>query len=903
MDYIIQAILSNLLAVILLISILINYRRRIQRGRTEWMVFAAMFGVNILQCIIEPLTIILDGQRFWADTVICHGLNMVLFINTVLFAMLWAVYADMRTGQLHREKNWIRILKYFPGLAMLVATLVNIFTPVFFRITDDNLYQRTDLFILAVSIAYFYLLWGTISAYGVGQRTNRYVFLPALNFVLPILLTSAIQFCMPGISLMWAGSAVGLTSAYVSFLDESSAIDPLSGTFSRHHLNHYLKNLPRRSGSGKLVAGLMLDIDHFKSINDRYGHLAGDETIHAVGQILRRATYAGDALVFRYAGDEFTIITRISHDYEIAKLIEGIQKECDAYNRAAKQPFAVSLSIGHTVYVPGDEQSDFIKRMDDAMYEEKRRKLVLNTSGSMDFTNDYNVNPDRNCILIVDDDLINREIIKNLFPPVYSFVEADNGLEGLARLKETGHSLCAILLDMSMPEMDGMELLHILHDRGVTETIPTFLVTANEGNEIQREAYALGVMDVITKPVMPYVVLRRIQSVLELFQARESLRATVRGQEQQLRENADTIDTLHRNTIEALASAIEFRDVESGEHTGRIYTITKLILSRTEMGRGYSAEEIECMAVGSIMHDIGKIAISDVILNKPGRLTHEEYEEVKLHTVKGAALMEQLIKTQAHPSYRYACDIARHHHERWDGSGYPDGLRGDQISVWSQVTSIADVYDALVSPRVYKKAFPPDEAVNMICRGECGVFNPLLVECFLQVEPEIRRWYTEKTEDARADAFAEVVEMQREAPRDVINVLLLMAAVKSAYDMILSANLTRNTCTMIDHERFESHRYYNGGEFDDLIESAAQRVPDTHREAFLSAFSRDRLLEAYEAGTTIIRLTYPQFADTGESHMVSTTVILMEDNRTGDILGITLARYLDGDTDNAVIRK
>ncbi len=143
------------------------------------------------------------------------------------------------------------------------------------------------------------------------------------------------------------------------------------------------------------------------------------------------------------------------------------------------------------------------------------------------------------------------------------------------------------------------------------------------------------------------------------------------------------------------------------------------------------------------MHDVGKIAISDVILNKPARLTKEEFEVMKQHTVKGAELLEQISQIQVHDSYKYACDIARHHHERWDGNGYPDGLVGDEISLAAQVVSIIDVYDALVSVRVYKKAFSPDEAVNMIKNGECGVFNPRLLECFMQTEPMIRRWYTE----------------------------------------------------------------------------------------------------------------------------------------------------------------
>ncbi len=503
----------------------------------------------------------------------------------------------------------------------------------------------------------------------------------------------------------------------------------------------------------------------------------------------------------------------------------------------------------------------------------------------------------KNCILIVDDDFINREVMKNIFSAQFTFEEAENGMEGLRKIETHSEHLAAILLDVNMPVMTGLELLEILHERGIPERIPVFLITSHDEVELANEAYTLGVMDVIGKPVTPFVVLRRVQSVIELYQARRALGDRVRLQERKLKENADTIDALHRNTIEALASAIEFRDMESGEHTSRIYAVTKYILSCTAMGRGFSVEEIEHMAIGSIMHDVGKIAISDVILNKPGRLTPEEFEVMKQHTVKGALLMEQLCRTQTHPSYRYACDIARHHHERWDGRGYPDGLSGDEITVWSQVVSIADVYDALISPRVYKKAFAPEEAVRMICSGECGVFNPLLVECFLQVEPEIRRWYTEGVDPSETAPLPSTVSVAVgteifEPSRELVDVLLLTSAVKSAYDMIISVNLSKNSFRMIDYDRFLTHCAAYDGCFDDLIAAGAGSIPESHRALFTACFSRQRLIEAYERGEKSVHLDHPQYTDKGDLMKVSTSVLFMQDPRTGDLCEITLSRYL-----------
>ncbi len=504
---------------------------------------------------------------------------------------------------------------------------------------------------------------------------------------------------------------------------------------------------------------------------------------------------------------------------------------------------------------------------------------------------------ERDCMLIVDDDFINREVLKNIFSKFYSFEEAGDGKTGLEKIEKFKDRLCAVLLDVNMPIMDGMTVLTELNKKGIPEKIPIFLITSIEELSLSKEAYALGVMDVIAKPVTPFIIQRRVLSVIELYQARERLNATVISQEQKLIESRDTIDALHRSTIEALASAIEFRDMESGEHVNRIYGITKYILSNTEMGAGFTEEEIENMAIGSIMHDIGKIAISDVILNKPGRLTPDEYETMKLHTLKGAALMEELFKTQSHDAYKYACDIARHHHERWDGNGYPDKLKGDEITVWSQVVSIADVYDALISPRVYKKPFTPDKAVEMIKGGQCGVFNPKLIECFLEAEPVIRKWYEndgniEYEQSGDASAQARRTAEFGQPSKELVDVLLLTAAVKSAYDMIICVNLTQNSYYMMTYDRFLTHCADSDGVFDDLIESGVSSIPESHRQLFRDTFSRLSLLDAYSHGIRSVHLQHPQYTDDGKIKNVFTNVLFLEDPRTGDLCEITLSRYL-----------
>ena len=349
--------------------------------------------------------------------------------------------------------------------------------------------------------------------------------------------------------------------------------------------------------------------------------------------------------------------------------------------------------------------------------------------------------PERGTMLIVDDDAINCAILENIFAPYYNTDTAPDGRAGLEAVLEKQDSLCAVLLDVIMPGMDGIQVLHALAERGLLAKIPVFLITAEASGSVMKEAYALGVMDVISKPVIPYVVLRRGQSGGELFRARERLSNVVELQQADLLAQAKKIIELNKGMIEALAAAIEFRSEESGEHVRRIHDITRTLLLATPLGEGLSRIEIEQIALASIMHDVGKIAVPDAILNKPGRLTAEEFEVMKGHTVQGARLLEQIPQLRENGAYPYAWDIARHHHERWDGRGYPDGLKGDEITLWAQIVSLADVYDALSCKRVYKDAFPREKVNEMIRTGACGCFNPRLLACFFQVEDQLHRMY------------------------------------------------------------------------------------------------------------------------------------------------------------------
>ncbi|MCM1525465.1 MAG: response regulator [Ruminococcus sp.] len=337
-----------------------------------------------------------------------------------------------------------------------------------------------------------------------------------------------------------------------------------------------------------------------------------------------------------------------------------------------------------------------------------------------------------NKILIVDDMEINRAILTEGLKDEYETIEADDGVKAM-ELIDSREDISAILLDLIMPNMDGLEVLRRMNVSGKIRHIPVFIITAANSMTMLTSAYDLGAVDIIMKPFVTKFLKCRIGNIIELYRHRNDLEAVVE-------EQCARLSGLNQSLVETLATIIEFRDCESGEHVKRMCNFTGIIM--TKISKLYPEyympkAEIDKIVTSSILHDVGKIAIPDSILNKPGRLTQEEFEIMKQHTVKGCDILEQIPEIMEKDVYNYSYDICRHHHERWDGRGYPDGLKGDEISIWAQVVALADVYDALTSPRVYKSAFDHETAVKMITNNECGVFNPKVLDAFNQTLDKI----------------------------------------------------------------------------------------------------------------------------------------------------------------------
>lgn len=342
--------------------------------------------------------------------------------------------------------------------------------------------------------------------------------------------------------------------------------------------------------------------------------------------------------------------------------------------------------------------------------------------------------PEKQKILIVDDSEMNRAILTGILDDGYDFLEAENGLQALDVLR-AHRDISLVLLDIVMPELDGFGVLSVMSEQHWIDQTPVIMISAESDSMLVERAYQLGATDYISRPFDKSVVRRRVMNTLMLYGKQKHLMRMITEQVYR-REKSNRLMT------GILSHIVEFRNAESGPHVQHIQTVSELLLrqlARKTDRYALTEDDIALISTASALHDIGKISIPDSILNKPGKLTAEEFEVVKTHAAVGASILQNLPMTQDEPLIQVAYQICRWHHERYDGHGYPDGLVGDQIPITAQVVSLADVYDALTGERCYKKAYPHETAVRMIQNGECGVFNPLLIECLLDIQDQLQR--------------------------------------------------------------------------------------------------------------------------------------------------------------------
>ena len=510
--------------------------------------------------------------------------------------------------------------------------------------------------------------------------------------------------------------------------------DALTGIYNRRYYEERIRNSNMSAG----VA--MIDLDDFKIYNDTFGHDAGDLALTTVVGIIKDNIRRTDMLI-RMGGDEFLLVMPDIGEQAFADKLNQIQEKVHSSKVPGYSQLRISVSIGGVLSGLGNTVEQAIRKADQFMYQAKTCKNMVVTehdeqlNEQQESANNNGSKAYKYRILVVDDSEMNREILSEILSEEYDIIEADSGDTCIDMLRkyETGISL--VLLDIVMPGMDGFGVLNYMNRHHYLEDIPVIMISSEDSAEIVRRAYEMGVSDYINRPFDAGVVHRRVYNTIKLYAKQRRLITLITNQVYEKEKN-------NRMMVGILSQIVEFRNGESGSHVLNINIFTGMLLeSLVQKTDKYNITWSERLLIttASALHDIGKIGIDDKILNKPGRLTDEEFKIMQNHTIIGASILENMGSYQDEELMKVAYQICRWHHERYDGKGYPDGLKGDEIPISAQVVSLADVYDALVSERVYKKAYSHEKAIEMIINGECGCFNPILLECLLDIQDRIKR--------------------------------------------------------------------------------------------------------------------------------------------------------------------
>lgn len=392
-------------------------------------------------------------------------------------------------------------------------------------------------------------------------------------------------------------------------------------------------------------------------------------------------------------------------------------------------------------------------------------------------------------ILIVDDDFNNRELLIDILGDDFDIYECADGKEAIPMLSNQGSMFSLVLLDINMAHVNGFQVLEAMNKLHLIEDVPVIMISSDVGPSIDR-SFRLGATDYIPRPFSETIVKQKVINTIMLYSNQKRLINIVEEQVEEKEKNSGML-------INILSHIVEFRNGESGLHVLHVRRITEILLDTlTKKTDKYALTKSQKAIISnaSALHDIGKISIPDHILNKPGRFTDEEYAIMKTHSAAGGDLINQLPVYKDEPLVKTAFEICRWHHERYDGSGYPDGLKGDDIPISAQIVAMADVYDALTSERCYKKAFTHEKAIEMILNGECGCFNPILLECLVDAADLIKDELC-KTEEEFSDSGARLITQEILQSKNISSTDILAQNLK--YERTKNDFLTRTASGIV----------------------------------------------------------------------------------------------------------
>ena len=547
---------------------------------------------------------------------------------------------------------------------------------------------------------------------------SRYVEIDGKPYVMEMLS------CLENHTMMDAEGRDLLISKLTQYNDELYR-DALTGVYNRRYYETYGKKMKGRIG----VA--MLDLDDFKLYNDTSGHNAGDLVLSTVVREIQTCIRKTDILI-RFGGDEFLLLLPEIEDTAFVQKLRQIRKRVNAADVPGYSWLHVSVSIGGVLSGSDESIEDALARADKLMYQAKKKKNMVVTD--MDEAGNEEESSKQK-ILIVDDSEINRQMLAEMLKQDFDILEAASGEKCVDMLQEQGGEISLILLDIIMPGMDGFDVLEYMNENHWIEEIPVIIISKDNSLASVTKAYKMGASEYIGRPFDAQVIYQRVYNVIKLYAKQRRLIALVTEQIYEKEKN-------ERMLVDLLSQIVELRNGENGIHVRHVHILTEMLLEqlvqKTDRYKLTWSDQL-IITTASALHDIGKIGISEKILNKKGALTEREEELLQAHTILGATMLKNLDSHKEDELVKIAYEICRWHHERYDGSGYPDGLKGDEIPIAAQIVALADAYDKLIRDRVQSKGISHKEAMEILLNERSSEFNPILLECLSEIQGRIGR--------------------------------------------------------------------------------------------------------------------------------------------------------------------